>query len=322
MPDDDEGRGGPRGFWSGTISFGLVSLPVSLFVASRSTRTSLRMVDEDGTPLSRRYFCSREEQILEADEIVRGYEVEKDRYVVVEDDELESLAPEKSREISLDRFVAVSGIDPVYFERAYFLVPNEGGARPYRLLARAMHDAARAGIATFVMRGKEYLVAIVSDTGILRAEILRFHDELRSPQDVGLPDLEKPARGAVGEIGKAMRKLHAAELDESQLSDRYARRLDDLVQRKLESGEGVIEAPEETEPSETDGADIIDLLHVLKERMQEPEDGEGSRQASSGSGKLESRSKAQLYERAKSLDIPGRSNMSKEELIEAIRDAG
>lgn len=321
MPDDDEARRGPRGFWSGLISFGLVSLPVSLFVASRSGRPSLRMVDEDGTPLSRRYFCSREEEILEADEIVRGYEVEKDRYVVVEDDELESLAPEKSREISLDRFVAVSDIDPAYFERAYFLVPDEGGARPYRLLARAMQDAGRAGIATFVMRGKEYLVAIVSDSGILSAEILRFHDELRSPEDVGLPDLEQAARTAVDEIRKAIRKLHAGELDEEELSDDFSRRLEDLVQRKLKSGEGVIEAPAETETSEAESADVIDLLQVLKERMQEPEDGKAKRTAS-GSGDLESRSKAELYERAKSLDIAGRSHMTKEELIEAIRHAG
>ena len=318
MPEDDEARRGPRGFWSGTIAFGLVSLPVSLFVASRSGRATLRMVDEEGTPLARRYFCSREERMLEQDDIVRGYEVEKDEYVVVEDDELESLAPEKSREINLDRFVAVSDIDPSYFERAYFLVPNEGGAKPYRLLARAMHDAGKAGIATFVMREKAYLVAIVSDGGILRGEILRFHDELRSPRDVGLPELDKPAKAAVSKIEKALRKLHADELDEGALSDSYGSRLEKLVERKLASGEGVIEAPEETEPSDTGGAEVIDLMEVLKERMQGRESGGRAR----NTGDLEGRSKAELYERAKSLDIAGRSNMSKKELIEAIRDAG
>jgi DNA end-binding protein Ku len=321
VPEDDEQRRGPRGFWSGTIAFGLVSLPVSLFVANRPGRVSLRMVDEDGTPLNRRYFCSREERMLRGDEIVRGYEVEKDKYVVVEDDELEALAPEKSREIDLQRFVAVSDIDPAYFERAYFLVPGGGGAKPYRLLARAMQDAGRAGIATFIMRGKEYLVAIVAEGGILRAEILRFRDELRSPEDVGLPKLAKPAADRVREIGKAMRKLHAGKLEEDELHDRYARRLEDLVQRKLDAGEDVVEAPEETEPSGRDSADVIDLLQVLKERMSEPDDARPKRSTDSGSGDLEGRSKPELYERAKALGIAGRSGMNKKELIAAIRDA-
>ena len=136
-----------------------------------------------------------------------------------------------------------------------------------------------------------------------------------------MPDLEKPARGEVSEIGKAMRKLHADELDEEDLHDDFGRRLEDLVQKKLKSGEGVIEAPEETETSEVESADVIDLLQVLKERMQEPGAG-GARKAPAGSGGLESRSKAELYERAKSLDIEGRSSMSKKELIEAIRGAG
>jgi len=325
VPDDDEEtRRGPRGFWSGTIAFGLVSLPVSLFVASRSGSVSLRMVDEDGTPLSRRYFCSREERMLEADDIVRGYEVEQDRYVVVEDDELESLAPEKSREIDLQRFVALSDIDPGYFERAYFLVPGEGGSRPYRLLARAMEDAGRAGIATFVMRGKEYLVAIVSDSGILRAEILRFHDELRSPDHVGLPAVSEPAKARVAEIEKSMRKLQADELNESELEDHYVQRLESLVQRKLKAGEDVVRAPEETQPSEHESAEVIDLMQVLKERMQEENivDGASRRGPAAAGGKLESRSKAELYERAKSLNIAGRSSMSKAELIKAIRNAG
>lgn len=324
MPENDgEARRGPRGFWSGTISFGLVSLPVSLFVASRRGGAPLRMVDEDGTPLSRRYFCSREERMLDADDIVRGYEVEKDRYVIVEDDELESLAPEKSREIDLQRFVDVSAIDPAYFERAYFLVPGQGGARPYRLLARAMEDAGRAGIATFVMRGKEYLVAIVSDSGILRAEILRFHDELRSPSDVGLGEISDAAKARVDEMRKSMRKLEAEELDEGDLEDSYVERLETLVQRKLKAGEDVVSAPEDTESSEPESAEIIDLMQVLKERMQEDEEGDGrSRRGPAAAGKLENRSKAELYERAKSLDIAGRSSMSKEELIAAIRDAG
>lgn len=114
---------------------------------------------------------------------MRGYEVEKDRFILVDDEELVALAPEKSQEIDLKRFVELSEIDPVYFERAYFLAPDRDAVKAYRLLARTMEEAGRAGIATFVMRGKEYLVAIIAEQGFLRAETLRFHDELRIPGD-------------------------------------------------------------------------------------------------------------------------------------------
>src|SRR5690606_2702535 len=140
------------------------------FTATRSSGPSLRMIDQDGTPLRRVYFCSSEQVPLDADDIVRGYEIEKNRFVLIEDEELEAIAPEKSQEIALERFVDVDAIDPIYFERAYFLAPGRGGARPYRLLAEVMESSARAGIATFVMRGKEYLVAIISERGLLRAE--------------------------------------------------------------------------------------------------------------------------------------------------------
>ncbi|MEX2542412.1 MAG: Ku protein [Trueperaceae bacterium] len=268
-----------RPFWSGTIAFGLVSLPVSLFVANRGKRVSLRLVDDDGTPLSRRYLCPAEEKPLSNDEIVRGYEVAKDEFVVVSDDELDALAPEKSQEIDLRRFVALSGIDPVYFERAYFLAPDKGASKAYRLLARAMEESGRAGVATFVMRGKEYLVAIIAEKGILRAETLRFHDELRSPEQVGLPALEEVEAARVEELEREIDALADEELDRSELADRQADRMLELVQRKLESGDDVVAAPEELEPEE--GDQTIDLMQVLKQSLEEIAP-EGDQAADSG----------------------------------------
>lgn len=329
MPDNkaDSSDEAPRshGFWSGTLAFGLVSVPVSLFSANRPGRASLRMVDADGTPLMRRYFCSKDERVLENDEIVRGYEVEKGRFVLVEDEELETLEPKKSQEIDLQKFVSLSAVDPALFERAYFLAPGKGGARPYRLLAKAMEDAGRAGIATFVMRGKEYLVAIIADNGMLRAEILRFHDELRSPADVGLPDLAKPDGKEVRAIEKAIRKLHKNKPDRKALSDQYTERLLALVKRKLDRNESVYEAPEEAEPSEQESAEIIDLMQVLKQRMREKAGPTGkaakAKKAGSKEARLEERSRSELYDRAKTLDIEGRSGMNKDQLIDAIRAA-
>src|SRR2546421_590780 len=123
--------------------------------------------------------------------MVRGFEYEKGKYVIVTDEELERLAPEQSRDIDLRKFVDLESIPPLYFDRSYFLAPSQGSEKAYRLLAETMEKNKLAGMATFVMRGKEYLVAIFPENGILRAETMRFADELRSPKEVGLPEKKK-----------------------------------------------------------------------------------------------------------------------------------
>jgi DNA end-binding protein Ku len=257
---------GPRSFWSGTITFGLVSIPVELYPANRSQRVSLRMVSPDGVPLSRRYFCPKEERELEWNELVRGYEIEKDTYVVVTDDELEKLAPEKTRDIDLRTFVDADDIDPIYFERAYYLTPGGNSNKAYRLLAATMEQTGKAGIATFVMRGKEYLVAILAENAILRAETLRFADEVRTPEDVGLPAPEKPKAALVKQLEKAIAAYTAKKLDESELEDRSAERLLKLVAKKEKSGTDVVAAPEDAEEEASEG--VIDLMEVLKRSLQ------------------------------------------------------
>jgi len=254
-----------RGFWSGTIAFGLVSVPVQLYPANRTSSISLRMVDEDGTPLQRRFYCTREDRPVSRDELVRGYEVEPDRYVVVTDEELRALAPEKSREIDLRRFVPLAQLDPFYFERAYYLVPEEGGSKAYRLLAAAMESSQRAGIATFVMRDREYLVAIISEGGMLRAETLRFPEELRSAKEVGLATPKSAPSRETQALVKAIDALGARTLNPDELSDLRSERLRELAERKRAAGEDVVRAPEET--GEEQGAEIIDLMSVLRRSL-------------------------------------------------------
>src|SRR5262245_49870459 len=140
----------PRSFWSGTITFGLVSVPVDLYPAAREERSSLRMLDEDGTPLRRQYWCPKEERPLSAEEIIRGVEVADGKWVTVTDEELEALEPEKTRDISLQRFVPRKELPPAYFETGYVLTPGGRSTKAYKLLAAAMEEADRAGIATFV----------------------------------------------------------------------------------------------------------------------------------------------------------------------------
>ncbi len=334
MPETEQPHG-PRPFWSGTIAFGLISLPVSLFVANRSSGVPLRMVDDGGTPLTRRYFCEKEQRPLTADEIVRGYEVEKNEYIVVEDDELDALAPEKSQEIDLRRFVALSEIDPMYFERAYFMAPDNGAIKAYRLLAKSMEDEQRAGIATFVMRGKEYLVAIIAEKGILRAETMRFHDELRTPESIGLPAHDKPTDAHVKRFRKSLNARSRKTLDRKRLADRHSQAVLERVRKKRKAGEDVFEAPEAEDEAQTNGGEeAVDLMQVLKDSLQQkqtPDRKPKSTRQSSASKKKATpkkqksapagRSKKKLYDQAQKLDVAGRSRMTKVQLIDAIEAA-
>lgn len=340
MQEDDEESGELRPFWSGTVAFGLLSLPVNLFVASRHNRVALRMLDEDGTPLSRRYVCSKDDEPLDSDELVRGIEVKEDTFIEIEDDELEALAPEKSREINLTRFVPLAAIDPLYFETAYFLVPEEGAQKAYRLLAASMRDTGRAGIATFVMRGKEYLVAIISEGGILRAETLRFQDEIRTPEEIGLPRLPKADSKKIERIKKAINGLAAQTVDNTDLIDDNLRDLQQLVENKLAEGEDVKHPPN---LPQQEGAQVIDLMQVLKRSLEqkaeapaekdknskksapkkEAEPAKKASKAKPAAGKRiaikKDASKEDLYKLATKWDIAGRSQMSKTELINALK---
>lgn len=321
--DQDSEPSTPLPFWSGVVTFGLVNLPVSLFSAYRGKGYALKMVDEDGTPLSRHFFCEAEDKPLDNDDIVRGYPVGDGKYIEVDDDELESLEPKKSQEIDLQRFVQLEEVDPVYFARAYFLVPDKRTTKAYRLLAQSMEDEGRAGIATFVMRGKEYLVAIIADKGILRAEVLRFHDEIATPEQVGLPDKSKVKKQDVNAMVKAIKGHSKKTFKTEQLSDDYFERLQKLVQQKLKKNKDVIKAEKlEDEPVEDN---VIDLMQVLKARLEgkavsasaPPSRKSGAKPVSN----LKQLSKEKLYEKAQEHDIPGRSKMSKTQLIKAIEQA-
>ncbi len=266
IEEEEQEEEQPRAFWSGIIAFGLVSLPVSLYPAHRG-KVALKMVDAEGNLLKRQFFCEHENKPLERDDIVRSYELEKYHYVVVEDEELEALEPKRSREIDLKRFVPLSAINPVYFERAYFLVPDGDTTKAYRLLARSMEDEQRAGIATFVMHGKDYLVAIIAEGGILRAETLRFHDELRTPEQVGLPARQHSDKKTVAQMRSAIKKLTHKSFEAELLSDPQATQLQQRIEQKLKSGTDVLKAPEAAEVPETP-SNVIDLMQVLKERLQ------------------------------------------------------
>ncbi|HKR22088.1 MAG TPA: Ku protein [Pyrinomonadaceae bacterium] len=260
-PEEENGAGRP--FWSGTLTFGLVSVPVSLFPAARSNRASLRMLGPDGQPLARKYFAEKSGKDLDADETVRGYEFDKNKYVVVTDEELERLQPEKTRDIDLKQFVPADSIPPLYFERGYFLTPASGSQKAYKLLAETMDKSGLAGVATFVMRGKEYLVAIFSDNGILRAETMRFADELRSPSDIGLPKKKEPPKATVTKFEKMIATKSKKHFAPAKLADKQTDELLKLVKKKQKKRGSVVEVDTETDSDHK----VIDLVQILKKSL-------------------------------------------------------
>jgi DNA end-binding protein Ku len=262
VSDEHEERG-TRPFWSGTLTFGLVSVPVDLYPGHRSSRVPLRMIGPEGVPLARRYYSQKTDKELDADQMIRGYEIDKEKYVVVTDEELERLAPEQSRDIDLRSFVDLESIPPLYFDRSYFLVPSKGSEKAYKLLAETMQKSNLAGIATFVMRGKEYLVAIFPENGILRAETMRFADELRTAKEIGLPEKKKVPAATVKKFETIIGKHSARQLPLSKLKDEYAAKLRKLVARKRSARKNVIHVKE----LEREEGKVVDLLDVLKKSL-------------------------------------------------------
>jgi DNA end-binding protein Ku len=267
-----EETSGPRvrSFWSGTITFGLVSIPVDLLSAVRSRQTALKLIDTEGNALGRPYHCTKDGKKLDNEDLVRGYETDDGELVVISDEEFASVAPEMSPDINLRNFVPADQIPPVYCEKPYFLAPAGKSAKAYNLLAATMQRTGKVGIGSFVMRAHEYLVAIVSDNGVLRADTLRYADEIRTPESIGLPKRVKPQPKLVSQFIQAMDELKRDELSMAELEDREAEELQELVKKKQKDKGSVIHQPElEAEDADAaeSGAQIIDLMAVLRRSL-------------------------------------------------------
>jgi DNA end-binding protein Ku len=269
-PEEESSGARVRSLWSGTITFGLVSIPVDLLTAVRPRQTAMKLVDSDGHALGRQYHCSKEGKKLDYDDLVRGYETDDGKMVVITDQEFESVAPEMSADIELRSFVPLEQVPALYFQKPYFLAPAGKSAKAYVLLAATMARTGRVAIGSFVMRGHEYLVAIVPDNGVLRLDTLRYADEIRSPESIGLPKHSKQTAAKVTQFAKEIEALTRKELNVAELEDQDARKLQSLVESKQKEHDDVIhpkgaEAAEDTGAGE--GAKIIDLMEVLRKSL-------------------------------------------------------
>jgi DNA end-binding protein Ku len=246
------------------LSFGLVSIPVELYVAQRKSSPGLRLLDAEGTPLSRKYYCPKDGREVSPDHLVRGHELEDGSVVALTDEELEAVDPKKSREIDLRLFVDRDSIDPIFFERGYFLVPGRDSGKPYGLLSAVMERTRRAGIASFVMRDKEHLIAIFSEQGLLVGETLRFHHQVRSVADVELSKPKRPSPALVKKLERAVAELDSPKLPTAELTDSYGEALRQLAEKKYRLSESIVTSRAAPPPR---GADVIDLMQVIKRSL-------------------------------------------------------
>ena len=250
----------PRTIWKGALSFGLVNIPVGVYPATSDKSIHFNQFEE-GTSDRIRYKRVNERTGDEVanDRIVRGFDLGGGEYVILSDEELESAEPKKSRQIEISDFVGLADIDPVYFRTSYYLAPEGAGSdKAYALLRRAMSDAGRIGIATMVMRNKEYLVAIRPEDDALALHTMYFSDEVRSPGKE-LPEL--PENGDVSDRELSMAQLliesMESEWDPERFHDTHREKVEALIEEKAQGHEIVIQsAPEEP-------AKVVDLMEAL-----------------------------------------------------------
>src|SRR5882672_1626034 len=242
-----------------TVSFGLVSIPVKLYSATEASRAiSFNLLHKGcGSRLKQQYLCVKEEVVVPREDMVKGYEFEKDQYVMFTPEELKLLEEAGTHTADIAEFVPIESIDPVYFDKAYYLAPDKGGAKPYALLAKALRQSKRCALGRWAARGKQYIVMIrPSDDGLVMQQLL-YAGEVRSIKELEIPDTE--VKDAELKLAEQLIEQQASEkFDPSTYTDEVRARVEAAVQKKVEGQEiTMVDAPE-------GGAEVIDLMEALR----------------------------------------------------------
>jgi DNA end-binding protein Ku len=313
----------PRTLWSGSLSFGLVNVPVQMVSAARDLDYRFHQLHEkDDVRIEQRRFCSKEDTEVVWEEVAHGYDLDG-KQVILTDEELASVQPRKTRTIDIEAFVDLADVDPIHFDHPYYLVPageSEGTLRAYRLLLEAMERAERVALGRLVMRGKEYLVAVRVREGALALTTMLFHDEVRSPDAIETGG-KKPTKKGLENALAIMEEL-ATDWEPERYTDCFRERLKRVIDRKRK-GER-IRAPQ-PQPQPAPAPDLMDALQRTLARIKDGGDARAAREpVDDGDGRqeLERLGREELYKRATEAGVPGRSKMSKDELVEALSNGG
>ncbi|MET8572716.1 Ku protein [Streptomyces sp. NPDC004783] len=344
-----------RAIWTGVITFGLVTVPVGLFTATSDHTVHFHQLQRGTSDRIRnRRVNERTGEEVGTGDIVKGYELGEGEYVVVEPGELDEIAPGRSQTVDITDFVELDEIEPVYFDRTYYVAPRgKEYLRVYQLLRSALAEADKAGIATFVMRNKQYLTALRADDDVLVLQTLHWADEVRDPVKE-LPELPTGHAGRGKELDMALQLVEALSgpWEPARYHDTYQEKVRELVRAKAEGQEVALA---EEPPAATN---VVDLMEVLQGSLDRAKDEAGRRPAAtrtdSGGGgeaarprgkkppaetrpkekapskgrtpskraELRELSKAELYRRATEQDVPGRSKMTRSELVDALAGTG
>ncbi len=300
----------PRAIWSGAISFGLVNVPVRMYSAIDEHDLHFHYLHvKDDSRIGYEKICKKEGKPVGDDEIVKAFEYEKGEYVYMTDEDFDAAEAEGFKTIEIRDFVPYEDIDPISFEKTYYLGPAEGAEKVYSLLIRAMEDAGLAAIAKYVMRDKQHLGCLRVREGVITLEKMYFADEIR-PVDEIKPKAAKVEKQEL-EMAAQLIENFSAKFEPGKYKDSYRDALCEIINAKRKGKDVHVEAPEG--PARTP-----DLMEALRASLKAVEGGRDGRAARDG---LEQLSKDELYERAKHADIPGRADMSKDQLIEALKAA-
>jgi DNA end-binding protein Ku len=254
----------PRSIWNGAVTFGLVNVPIKVHSATESKTVRFREVHEkDGARLEHRRICPKDEKEVPYEHVVKGYEVGSDEYVILSDDEIEAAAGAKSKQVEVEEFVPREDIDPVFFDRTYYLGAGKGGGDAYRLLHAAIEKTDRVAIGRWIFHNRERLVAIRCLDDVLAMHTLRFSEELVKPKDLDVPSGGRKPRKNEVEMASSLLDSLAADFDPGRYRDTYREAVLKVVKRKAAGKD--VEAPEREEPEEAP-----DLMAALEASVKKP----------------------------------------------------
>ncbi|HYC76870.1 MAG TPA: Ku protein [Planctomycetota bacterium] len=263
-----------RPIWKGHISFGLVNVPVGLYAAEKRSEISFRMLD--GRDRSRVRYERVNETTGEPvpwDQVVKGYEYDEGKYVLVDDEEIKDALPEATQTVQIEDFVDAAEVEPVYFEKPYYLVPDRNGDKGYALLRETLRKTGKVGVARVVLRTKEYLALLMTHGDLLVLDVVRFHEELRDPADFEVPprDLEK-VKITKKEVDMAVRLVESmtSEWKPERYKDEFREKLLAYIEEKAEAGD---DAPRPKKAAPEKKARVIQFVDLLRQSLEEREGG-------------------------------------------------